>query len=228
MPISEQAAVSGSFLEYLRNLKFTGDIYAVPEGTPVFPQEPLLTVRAPAIEAQLVETYVLLALNHQSMIATKANRIVRAARGRTVLEFGSRRAQGADGAVIGARAAYIGRLCRNSLYLDGRPVRRTCGGTMAHSWIQMFDSEYEAFCAYCQLYPHHTTLLVDTYDTLKSGVPNAIRAFREVLVPQGITGFPFVWTPGTFPIFPKRLEKCWTRQDLPAVRSQPPTHWMNI
>lgn len=177
------------FLEYLRNLKFTGDIYAVPEGTPVFPQEPLLTVRAPAIEAQLVETYVLLAMNHQSMIATKANRIVRAAQGRAVLEFGSRRAQGADGAVIGARAAYIGGCAGTACTLTDALYGVPAGGTMAHSWIQMFDSEYEAFCAYCRLYPHHTTLLVDTYDTLKSGVPNAIRAFREVLVPQGITDF---------------------------------------
>lgn len=177
------------FLAYLRDFCFTGDIYAVPEGTPVFPQEPILTVRAPAIEAQLIETYVLLALNHQSMIATKANRIVRAAQGRTVLEFGSRRAQGADGAVIGARAAYIGGCAGTACTLTDAVYGVPAGGTMAHSWVQMFDSEYEAFCTYCKLYPHNTTLLVDTYNTLKSGVPNAIRAFKEVLVPQGITDF---------------------------------------
>lgn len=177
------------FLAYLQDFRFTGDIYAVPEGTPVFPQEPILTVRAPAIEAQIIETYVLLTLNHQSMIATKANRIVRAAQGRTVLEFGSRRAQGADGAVIGARAAYIGGCAGTACTLTDAIYGVPAGGTMAHSWVQMFDTEYEAFCTYCRLYPRNTTLLVDTYNTLKSGVPNAIRAFQEVLVPQGITDF---------------------------------------
>ena len=174
------------FLKYLRDFRFTGDIFAVPEGTPVFPREPILTVRARAIEAQLVETYILLILNHQSLIATKANRVVRAAQGRTVLEFGSRRAQGAQGAILGARAAFIGgcngTACTISDQLYGVPA----GGTMAHSWVQMFDSEYEAFKTYCELYPHNATLLVDTYNTLKSGVPNAIRVFNEVLKPLGI------------------------------------------
>ncbi len=176
-----------AFLDYLRDFRFTGDIFAVPEGTPVFPREPLLTVRAPAIEAQLIETYVLLILNHQSLIATKANRVVRAAQGRTVLEFGSRRAQGAQGAILGARAAFVGgchgTACTISDQLYGVPA----GGTMAHSWVQMFDSELEAFKSYCTLYPTNATLLVDTYNTLKSGVPNAIRAFNEVLKPLGIT-----------------------------------------
>lgn len=175
------------FLEYLKHFRFTGDIYAVPEGTPIFPKEPMLTVRAPAIEAQLVETYVLLILNHQSLIATKANRVVRAADGRRVLEFGSRRAQGAQGAMLGARAAFIGgcdgTACTISDQLYGVPA----GGTMAHSWVQMFDSEYEAFRTYCEMYPNNATLLVDTYNSLKSGVPNAIRAFNEVLKPRGIT-----------------------------------------
>ncbi len=174
------------FLDYLRAFRFTGDIFAVPEGTPIFPKEPILTVRAPAIEAQLVETYILLVLNHQSLIATKANRVVRAAEGRKVLEFGSRRAQGAYGAILGARAAYIGgchgTACTISDQLYGVPA----GGTMAHSWVQMFDSQYEAFKAYCEVYPHNATLLVDTYNTLKSGVPDAIRAFNEVLKPLGI------------------------------------------
>ena len=178
---------SEEFLEYLRNFHFTGDIWAIPEGTPIFPREPVLTVRAPAIEAQLIETYTLLAINHQSLIATKASRIVRAAKGRAVLEFGSRRAQGADGAVLGARAAYIGgckgTACTISEELFGVPAT----GTMAHAWVQMFDTEYEAFRTYCQTYPHNATLLVDTYNTLKSGVPNAIRAFNEVLRPLGIT-----------------------------------------
>ena len=174
------------FLEYLANFRFSGDIYGVPEGTPVFPNEPILTIRAPAIEAQLIETFVLLTLNHQSLIATKANRIVRAAQGRTVLEFGSRRAQGADGAVLGARAAFIGGCAGTACTLTDELYGVPAGGTMAHSWVQMFDSEYEAFKAYCELYPRNATLLVDTYDTLKSGVPNAIRAFKEVLWPMGI------------------------------------------
>ena len=175
------------FLDYLRDFRFTGDIYAVPEGTPIFPNEQILTVRAPAIEAQLIETYLLLAINHQSLIATKANRIVRAAQGRTVLEFGSRRAQGADGAVIGARAAYIGGCDGTACVLTDRMYDVPAGGTMAHSWVQMFGDEYTAFKTYCELYPHNATLLVDTYNTLKSGVPNAIRVFKEVLLPQGIT-----------------------------------------
>ncbi len=177
------------FLDYLKNFRFSGDIYAVPEGTPVFPGEPILTVRAPAIEAQLIETYVLLALNHQTMIATKANRIVRAAQGRAVLEFGSRRAQGADAAILGARAAYIGGCAGTACTLTDAMYGVPAGGTMAHAWVQMFDSEYEAFRAYCELYPNSATLLVDTYDTLKSGVPNAIRVFQEMLVPKGITNF---------------------------------------
>lgn len=175
------------FLEYLQGFKFTGDIYAVPEGTPVFPNEPIMTVKSPAIEAQMIETYVLLQINHQSLIATKANRIVRAAEGRTVLEFGSRRAQGADAAIIGARAAYIGGCAGTACTISDELFGVPAGGTMAHSWIQMFDTEYEAFRTYCELYPTNATLLVDTYNTLKSGVPNAIRAFKEVLLPKGIT-----------------------------------------
>ena len=175
------------FLDYLKDFRFSGDIYAVPEGTPVFPHEPILTVKAPAIEAQLIETYVLLAINHQSLIATKANRIVRAAEGRTVLEFGSRRAQGADGAVIGARAAYIGGCAGTACTLTDEKYGVPAGGTMAHSWVQMFDTEYEAFKTYCEIYPENATLLVDTYNTLKSGIPNAIRVFKEVLLPKGIT-----------------------------------------
>ncbi len=178
---------SEDFLSYLATFRFTGDIYAVPEGTPIFPGEPILTVRAPSIEAQFIETYILLALNHQSLIATKANRIVRAAAGRPVAEFGSRRAQGGDGAILGARAAYIGGCAATACTYSDRAYGIPSTGTMAHSWVQMFDSEYEAFEAYCKIYPNNATLLVDTYDVLRSGVPNAIRAFREVLLPQGIT-----------------------------------------
>ena len=175
------------FLDYLANFKFTGDIYAIPEGTPVFPHEPILTVRAPAIQTQLLETFLLLTINHQSLIATKANRIVRAAKGRPVLEFGSRRAQGSSGAIDGARAAFIGgckgTACTISDQLYGVPA----GGTMAHAWVQMFDTQYEAFRTYCEIYPENPVLLVDTYNTLKSGIPDAIRAFNDVLKPKGIT-----------------------------------------
>ncbi len=175
------------FLDYLRTFRFTGDIWAVPEGTPVFPGEPLLTVRAPAMEAQFIETFVLLTLNPQPLLAPKASRIVRSAQGRPVSEFGSRRAQGADAALLGARASYIagcaGTACTQADQLFGTPA----GGTMAHSWIQMFPDEYTAFKTYCALYPTNATLLVDTYNVLKSGVPNAIRAFDEVLKPLGIT-----------------------------------------
>ncbi|MBE6959571.1 MAG: nicotinate phosphoribosyltransferase [Ruminococcaceae bacterium] len=175
------------FLEYLAKFKFTGDIWAVPEGTPIFPHEPIITVRAPAIEAQLIETFLLLSVNHQSLIATKANRVVRAAQGRTVLEFGSRRAQGADAAILGSRAAYIGGVNGTACTISDQLFGVYAGGTMAHAWVQMFDSEYEAFKAYCEIYPENATLLVDTYNTLKSGVPNAIRVFNEVLKPKGIT-----------------------------------------
>ena len=175
------------FLSYLRDFRFTGDIWAVPEGTPIFPREPIMTVRAPAIQAQLVETFLLLTLNHQSLIATKANRVVRAAKGHVVLEFGSRRAQGVDAAVDGARAAYIGGCKGTACTLTDQLYGVPAGGTMAHSWVQMFPSEYEAFKAYCETYPDNPTLLVDTYNTLRSGIPNAIRVFNEVLKPRGLT-----------------------------------------
>ena len=176
-----------AFLEYLRNFKFTGDIWAVPEGTPIFPREPIFTIRAPAIQAQLLETYLLLEFNHQSLIATKASRICRAADGRAVLEFGSRRAQGIAGAVTGARAAFIGGCAGTACTVSDQIYGVPAAGTMAHSWVQMFDSEYDAFVTYCKAYPTNAVLLVDTYNTLKSGIPNAIRAFNEVLRPMGIT-----------------------------------------
>ncbi len=176
-----------SFLEYLRNFKFTGDIWAVPEGTVVFPNEPLMTVKAPAIEAQFIETYILMMINHQSLIATKASRLTRAAKGRAISEFGSRRAQGADAAMLGARAAYIGGCGSTACTISDRDYGVPATGTMAHSWVQMFDSEYEAFKTYCEIYPNNATLLIDTFNVIESGVPNAIKAFKEVLFPKGIT-----------------------------------------
>lgn len=168
------------FLTYLRNFEFKCDVWAIPEGTPIFPNEPVMTVRGPAIQAQFVETMLLICINHQSLIATKANRIVRAAEGRPVMEFGSRRAQGFDGAIYGARAAYIGGCCGTACTITDKEMGTPALGTMAHSWIQMFDSELEAFRAYAKSYPKGTTLLVDTYNVLKSGVPNAITVFKEM------------------------------------------------
>lgn len=176
---------SDEFLEYLKNLKFSCDVWAVPEGTPIFPNEPIITVAGPIIEAQFIETMLLLTINHQSLIATKANRIVRAAHGRSVMEFGSRRAQGCDGAIYGARAAYIGGCVGTACTISDKELGIPAIGTMAHSWVQMFPTELDAFRAYARTYPDNCVLLVDTYNTLKSGVPNAIKTFREEIIPRG-------------------------------------------
>lgn len=181
---------SEGFLDYLRNFKFECDVWAIPEGTPIFPHEPLVTVRGPAVQAQFIETMVLLSINHQSLIATKANRIVRAAEGRPVMEFGSRRAQGYDGAILGARAAFIGGCAGTACTVCERDDGIPALGTMAHSWIQMFPTELDAFRAYAKAYPEDTMLLVDTYSVLRSGVPNAITVFKEMRAagyePKGI------------------------------------------
>lgn len=176
---------SEDFLEYLLNFRFSGDIYAVPEGTPVFPNEPILTVKAKAIEAQLLETMILVTINHQSLIATKANRIVRAAKGRSILEFGARRCQGYDGAIYGARAAYIGGASGTATTIADEVFGVPAVGTMAHSWVQLFGDEYKAFETYARTYPDNCVLLVDTYNVLKSGIPNAIKVAKEVLEPMG-------------------------------------------
>ena len=177
---------SEAFLDYLANFKFACSVWAIPEGTPIFPGEPIVTVEGPAIQAQLIETVLLVNINHQSLIATKANRIVRAASGRPVAEFGARRAQSYDAAVLGARAAYIGGVTSTSCVMAARDFGIPVSGTMAHSWVQMFPSEYEAFRKYAELYPENCVLLVDTYNVTKSGVPNAIRVFDELLRPAGI------------------------------------------
>ena len=176
---------SKGFLEYLRNFKFECDVWAIPEGEVIFPGEPIVTVRGPIIQAQFIETMILLSINHQSLIATKASRMVRAAEGRAVLEFGSRRAQGSDGAVLGARAAYIAGAAGTACVMSDRDYHVPAVGTMAHSWVQSFDTEYEAFAAYAKTYPNACTVLVDTYSVLKSGVPNAIRVAKEILEPMG-------------------------------------------
>ncbi|MGN1334676.1 MAG: nicotinate phosphoribosyltransferase [Anaerovoracaceae bacterium] len=168
------------FLDYLRKFEFKCDVWAVPEGTPVFPHEPIATVRGPVMQAQFIETMILLTINHQSLIATKANRIVRAAKGRPVMEFGTRRAHGAEAAIFGARAAYIGGCAGTACTIADRDYGIKALGTMAHSWVQMFPDEYTAFKKYAEIYPQNCTLLVDTYNVLKSGVPAAIRVFKEM------------------------------------------------
>ncbi len=181
----KKGGFSEGFLEYLKNFKFSCDVWAVPEGTPIFPKEPIMTVRGPLVQAVIIETMLLMCLNHQSLIATKANRIVRAAQGRAVMEFGARRAHNADASVYGARAAYIAGCSGTSCTLCEELYDIPALGTMAHSWVQSFPDEYTAFCEYAKLYPNSCTLLVDTYNTLKSGVPNAIRCFDDVLKPLG-------------------------------------------
>lgn len=183
--LRSKGGFSEEFLQFLKDFKFTCDVWSVPEGTPIFPNEPVITVRGPIIQAQFVETMILLTVNHQSLIATKSNRIVRAAQGRAVMEFGSRRAQGYDGAIYGARAAYIGGCVGTACTIADREFDIPAAGTMAHSWVQLFHDELEAFKAYARIYPDNCTLLVDTYNVLKSGVPNAIKTFREEVVPRG-------------------------------------------
>lgn len=177
---------SEDFLNYLENFEFCCDVWAVPEGNPVFPNEPLVIVKGPVIQAQFIETMILLTINHQTLIATKANRICNAANGRPVMEFGSRRAQGYDGAIYGARAAVIGGCSSTACTISDQRFNIPAVGTMAHSWVQLFDSEYDAFKAWCEIYPDNSVLLVDTYNVLKSGLPNAIKVFDEVLKPKGI------------------------------------------
>ncbi|MBE6061982.1 MAG: nicotinate phosphoribosyltransferase [Clostridium butyricum] len=184
--LREKNLFSEEFLEYLKNFKFSCDVWAIPEGNPVFPGEPLVTVRGPVIQAQLLETMILLTVNHQTLIATKANRICRAANGRPVMEFGSRRAQGYDGAIYGARAAIIGGCSSTACTISDRMFNIPAVGTMAHSWVQLYDSEYEAFKAWAEIYPKECVLLIDTYNVIKSGIPNAIKVFDEILKPMGI------------------------------------------
>jgi nicotinate phosphoribosyltransferase len=183
--LKENGSFGAAFLDYLRNFHFTCDVWAVPEGTPIFPHEPIVKVRGPIIQAQMVETMLLVTINHQSLIATKTSRIVRAAKGRPILEFGSRRAQGYDAAVLGARAAYIAGAAGTSCTICGQLFGIPVVGTMAHSWVQAFADEYSAFAAYARTFPQSSVLLVDTYNVLKTGVPNAIRVAREILEPQG-------------------------------------------
>ena len=209
---------SEEFLNYLKNFKFSGDIWAIPEGTVVFPGEPLMIVRAPIIEAQFIETYVLMMINHQSLIATKAARITRSAKGRPVSEFGSRRAQGADAAMLGARAAYIGGCGSTACTISDEAYGVPASGTMAHSWVQLFDTEYEAFKTYCTIYPNNATLLIDTYNVMESGLPNAIRVFKEVLHPQGIRNCAVRLDSGDVTYLTKKIRKKLDEEGLPECK----------
>ena len=206
------------FLEYLSDFKFEGDMWAVPEGTIIFPGEPIITVRAKAPQAQFIETYILMQFNHQSCIATKATRIVRAAGGRPISEFGSRRAQGSDAAILGARAAYIGGCAGTACTITDEAYGVPATGTMAHSWVQMFPDEYTAFKTYCEIYPTAATLLVDTYNVIESGVPNAIRAFREVLKPMGITNCAIRIDSGDITYLTKKVRKMLDNAGFPQCK----------
>ncbi len=205
------------FLEYLKNFHFECDVWAIPEGTPIFPNEPLITVKGPAIQAQFIETMILLTVNHQSLIATKANRIVEAAQGRPVMEFGSRRAQGYDGAIYGARAAYIGGCAGTACAISDRDFGVSALGTMAHSWIQLFPTELEAFRAYAKVYPDSCTLLIDTYSVLKSGVPNAITVFKE-LESQGHKGVGVRIDSGDIAYLSKKARKMFDEAGLDYIK----------
>ncbi len=208
---------SEDFLTYLLNFEFSCDVWAIPEGTPIFPNEPLITVKGPAMQAQFIETMILLTVNHQSLIATKANRIVEAAQGRPVMEFGSRRAQGYDGAVYGARAAYIGGCAGTACTISDRDFGVSALGTMAHSWVQLFPDELEAFRAYAKVYPDSCTLLIDTYSVLKSGVPNAITVFKE-LEAQGHKGVGVRIDSGDIAYLSKKARKMFDEAGLGYIK----------
>ena len=209
---------SEGFLEYLKNFKFTGDIYSFKEGSVIFPNEPIMTIKAKLIEAQIIETFLLQTINHQSLIATKAARIKQAAKGRIVLEMGARRAHGASSSVLGARSAYIAGIDGTSNVLADQIYGVPSGGTMAHSWVQLFENEYEAFKAYAKHYPHSTTFLVDTYDTLDSGVPNAIKVIKEVLIPMGAKSYSIRIDSGDLTYLAKQARSLLDKAGLPNCK----------
>ena len=209
---------SDKFLDYLANFKFSCDVWAIEEGTPIFPHEPIVKVIGPAIEAQFIETMVLLTINHQSLIGTKTNRIVRAAQGKAVMEFGSRRAQGPHGAINGARAAYIAGCAGTACTISDIMYNTPALGTMAHSWIQMFPTEYDAFLAYAKTYPENCTLLIDTYNVLNSGLPNAIKIFKDYLIPNGYTGGGVRIDSGDITYLTKKVRKALDDEGLQNIK----------
>lgn len=214
----ERGCFGEKFLRYLRDFRFSCDVWAIPEGTPIFPGEPIVTVQGPLLQAQLVETMLLATVNFQTLVATKANRIVRAAQGRAVVEFGSRRAQGYDAAILGARAAYIAGCAGTANTIADREFGIPALGTMAHSWVQVFPSEYDAFRAYAETYPDNCTLLIDTYNTLKSGVKNAIRVFDEVVIPKGFRPKGVRIDSGDLAYLSKKVRKTLDEAGYPDVK----------
>jgi len=206
---------SERFIDYLRNFKFSCNVYAMPEGTPVFPNEPIVKVQGPALQAQLIETLLLNTINHQTLIATKANRVVRAASGRRVVESGARRAHGFDAAVDGARAAFVGGISATTLYPASKKYNIPLVTMMGHGWVQLFDSELDAFKVYLEEHGENGALLVDTYDTLDSGVKNAIEAFNSILVPKGLRPAGIIIDSGDMTYLSKRARRLLDEAGFP-------------
>ncbi len=214
----KKACFSDRFFDFLRNFKFTCDVWSVREGTPIFPNEPVITVRGPLEQVQMVETMLLVTFNFESMIATKSSRLVRSAQGRAVVEFGSRRAQGYDGAILGARASYIAGCAGTACTIADRMLGVPASGTMAHSWVQAFDNEYDAFKAYAEAYPDNCCLLVDTYNVVKSGVPNAIRVFNDIVLPKGFRPKAIRIDSGDLAYLSKKARKMLDEAGFPDVK----------
>ena len=216
--LRKQKLFDEEFLKYLLDFKFTGDIYAFKEGSIMFPNEPVVTVKAKLIEAQIIETFLLQTINHQSLIATKASRIKFAAQGKKVLEMGARRAHGESSSILGSRAAYIAGIDGTSNVASDQLFGVPAGGTMAHSWVQLFDNEYEAFKAYAKHYPNNSTFLVDTYDTLGSGVPNAIKVIKEILLPINAKNYSIRIDSGDLTYLAKQARKMFDEAGLPDCK----------
>ena len=214
----KKGCFSEKFFNFLRNFKFRCDVWSIKEGTPIFPNEPIITVRGPLEQVQMVETMLLVTFNFETLIATKASRLIRAAQGRAIVEFGSRRAQGYDGAMLGARAAYIAGCAGTACTISDRMMGVPASGTMAHSWVQAFENEYEAFKAYAETYPDNCCLLVDTYNVLKSGVPNAIRVFNEVVLPKGFRPKSIRLDSGDLAYLSKKARKMLDDAGFPDVK----------
>jgi nicotinate phosphoribosyltransferase len=216
--LRKQKLFDEEFLKYLLDFRFTGDIYAFKEGSIMFPNEPVVTIKAKLIEAQIIETFLLQTINHQSLIATKASRIKFAAQGKKVLEMGARRAHGESSSILGSRAAYIAGIDGTSNVASDQLFGVPAGGTMAHSWVQLFDNEYEAFKAYAKHYPNNSTFLVDTYDTLGSGVPNAIKVIKEILLPIKAKNYSIRIDSGDLTYLAKQARKMFDEAGLPDCK----------
>lgn len=216
--LRDKNILSEGFLDYLTNFSFSGDVYSFLEGSIIFPNEPIMTIKANIIEAQLIETFILQTINHQTLIATKASRIRRAAKDKVVIEMGARRAHGMDSSIEGTRAAYIGGITSTSNVIADQLYGVPSGGTMAHSWVQSYNNEYEAFKAYAEIYPENTTLLVDTYNTLESGVPNAIKVIKELLVHNEESNYAIRIDSGDLAYLSKKAREMLDEANLPKCK----------